>query len=258
MRAFVIFVFSLLLCAFAQQVFPVWPYPHTVVSGSNTYNIWNWKTFQFISELKHPNIFANEILEEALKRYKSFTFSEEAESRDCPDCVKGLRVVVLGKFEDTPSLEMNEEYMLEIDTKKQYFTLQSESVWGALRGLETFSQLVEVDKNYFIANTSMMIKDKPRFKWRGLMIDSARHFLDLDTILKVIDAMSYSKFNVLHWHMVDAESFPVQIPKYPLLAEKGAYHPSAMFSAEDVKKVMVYAAYRGIRVVPEIDVPGLL
>jgi hexosaminidase len=78
----------------------------------------------------------------------------------------------------------------------------------------------------------------------------------VSALLRQVDAMAASKLNVLHWHVVDAQSFPFQSASYPLLAEKGAYHPSAQYSADDVRGVVAYGAARGVRVMPEFDVPG--
>jgi hexosaminidase len=79
--------------------------------------------------------------------------------------------------------------------------------------------------------------DVPRFAHRGIMIDSARHFLPVETILSVLDAMSYAKLNVLHWHLTDAESFPIFLPKEPSLS-RGAFNPSSVYQPSDVALVV--------------------
>uniref|UniRef100_A0A7S4I501 beta-N-acetylhexosaminidase n=2 Tax=Vannella robusta TaxID=1487602 RepID=A0A7S4I501_9EUKA len=128
-----------------------------------------------------------------------------------------------------------------------------------MRGLETFSQLVDYSDNstsYSINCLPTIISDTPRFPWRGFLMDTARHYLLPSTIFRTIDALSYSKFNTLHWHAVDAESFPVISDTYPLLSQEGAYAPSAVYSHELIKAVVAYGKERGIRVVPEFDMPG--
>ena len=74
-------------------------------------------------------------------------------------------------------------------------------------------------------NTPIYISDQPAFPHRGIMIDTARHFLSLDTIYQTIDAMMYNKLNILHWHITDAESFPFNLSTYPNITIYGAYTP---------------------------------
>jgi len=140
-----------------------------------------------------------------------------------------------------------------------HFQLSANSVWGALRGLESFSQLVEYDMSrniYFIKYTQILIQDAPRFPWRGFMIDTSRHFLTVKVIKTLLDGMAWNKFNLLHWHIVDAESFPFQVPKYPQLHLSGAYHMNASYSLSELKDIVEYAYLRGIRIMPEFDCPG--
>ncbi|KAF3453205.1 hypothetical protein FNV43_RR03644 [Rhamnella rubrinervis] len=99
------------------------------------------------------------------------------------------------------------------------------------------------------------IIDQPRFSYRGLLIDTSRHYLPLLVIKHVIDSMTYSKLNVLHWHIVDTQSFPLEIPSYPKLWN-GAYSATERYTIEDAKEIVSYAQRRGINVLPEIDVPG--
>jgi len=100
-------------------------------------------------------------------------------------------------------------------------TIEAFTVWGALRGIETFSQLIwqGSDEEMFYINFTD-ISDAPRFPHRGFMVDSARHYVDLPVIEQILDAMSYNKLNVLHWHIVDDQSFPFVSTKFPLLSEK--------------------------------------
>jgi len=88
------------------------------------------------------------------------------------------------------------------------------------------------------------------------MIDTARHYLTVSTILRTIDAASYNKFNTLHWHATDAQSFPIESPVYPELAQAGAYGPSAVYTTTDIATIVAYGLARGIRVVIEFDIPG--
>lgn len=100
-------------------------------------------------------------------------------------------------------------------------------MWGALRGLETFSQLIwqNGSQNNFFINISE-ITDSPRYPHRGLMIDTARHYVDIPVIQTILDAMSYNKLNVLHWHIVDDQSFPFVSKTFPELSAKVKYQCS--------------------------------
>ncbi|KAG7276262.1 hypothetical protein CRUP_018644 [Coryphaenoides rupestris] len=154
-----------------------------------------------------------------------------------------------------PNEGTSERYELNVSAGQA--VLHAETVWGALRGLETFSQLVYQDDHgtYFVNKTEM--EDFPRFQFRGILLDTSRHFLPLKAILNTLDAMAYSKFNVFHWHIVDDPSFPYQSRTFPDLSSKGAYHPmSHIYTQSDVRRVISHARHRGIRVIPEFDSPG--
>jgi hexosaminidase len=88
------------------------------------------------------------------------------------------------------------------------------------------------------------------------MIDTARHYLPEETILRVLDGMMYSKFNLLHWHIVDDQSFPYVSTKFPELSDKGAYHKNAVYTPETIQRIQQAALHRGIRVMLEFDTPG--
>lgn len=153
--------------------------------------------------------------------------------------------------EHMPYLGMNERYYVS-----GAGLVISQSIWGILHGLETYSQLVTPHKDGMLRVSDVKIGDYPRFPHRGLLLDTSRHFMSMETILKVIDGMSYNKLNVFHWHIVDDHSFPFRSAQFPELAEKGAFRPDWIYTEDDVKEVIEYARARGIRVVAEFDVPG--
>ncbi|CAN5873901.1 hypothetical protein BH20ACI4_BH20ACI4_09310 [soil metagenome] len=150
-----------------------------------------------------------------------------------------------------PQLGDDESYKLEI-TNNQAKIIALNTV-GAMRGLETFLQLLEGDKDGFYF-PAVSIDDKPRFIWRGLMIDSARHFQPLEVIKRNLDAMAAVKLNVLHWHLTEDQGFRVETKKYPELHLQGS--DGDFYTQNEIKEIINYAATRGIRVMPEFDMPG--
>src|SRR5687767_9905383 len=153
--------------------------------------------------------------------------------------------------ETIPSLGEDESYSLEISGKQA--RLVAPTVVGALRGLETFLQLVQGDREgYYLP--SARIKDQPRFPWRGLMIDIARHYQPPDVLKRNLDAMAAVKLNVFHWHLTEDQGFRVESKKFPKLHQLGS--DGNYFTQEQVKEIIAYARERGIRVVPEFDIPG--
>ncbi len=150
-----------------------------------------------------------------------------------------------------PKFDEDESYALSIDGT--HATLQANTTVGALRGMETLSQLVTGDANgYYFPLVD--IQDKPRFGWRGLMIDVGRHFEPVYVIKANIDGMAMVKMNVFHWHLSDDQGFRIESKNYPLLHQKGSN--GQYYTQEQVRDVINYAAERGVRVVPEFDMPG--
>lgn len=149
------------------------------------------------------------------------------------------------------NLKVNEAYTLEVNRKG--ITIESETDIGVLHALETLRQLVTFNKHeYFFRGVS--IKDAPRFKWRGLMIDVARHFQPVAVLKRNLDAMAAVKMNVFHWHLSDDQGFRIESKVYPKLHELGS--DGQYYTQEEIKEIVNYANRLGIRVIPEIDVPG--
>lgn len=155
---------------------------------------------------------------------------------------------------------VDESYNLSIPAagNPTYAHIEANSVYGAVHGLQTFSQLCNYNFKTRLIEVGLVpwtIVDGPRFPYRGLLIDTSRHYLPLPVIKNVIDSMTYAKLNVLHWHIVDSQSFPLEIPSYPNLW-KGTYSASERYTMVDAAEIVSYARRRGINVLAEIDVPG--
>ncbi|WP_122033410.1 family 20 glycosylhydrolase [Aliivibrio sp. EL58] len=148
-------------------------------------------------------------------------------------------------------ININESYELTIN--KNQIVLESERPYGAIRGAETFLQLINTTKDgYFVPQIN--IEDEPRFPWRGASFDSSRHFVTIDTIKRQIDGFASAKMNVFHWHLWDDQAIRIQIESYPKLWEKTA--DGDFYTKDEIKDVVEYARLRGIRVIPEISLPG--
>jgi hexosaminidase len=150
-----------------------------------------------------------------------------------------------------PSLSEDESYTLEITDKQA--RLVAPTVVGAIRGLETFLQLLQGDRDgYYLP--AIKIKDQPRFPWRGLLIDVGRHYEPMEVLKRNLDAMAAVKLNVLHWHLTEDQGFRVESKKFPKLHSLGS--DGLYYTQDQVREIIAYAADRGIRVMPEFDIPG--
>lgn len=145
-----------------------------------------------------------------------------------------------------PALGDDESYRLRVSGGIE---LDAETQWGVMRGLETVLQLLERGNDDFrLAHCE--IEDAPRFPWRGLMLDLARHWIPVDAVLRTLEGMAALKLNVLHLHLSDDQAFRVESICHPALASDPA------LSLGDMELIVSFAADLGIRVVPEIDMPG--
>jgi hexosaminidase len=160
-------------------------------------------------------------------------------------------MVVTANREGKLVLGEDESYRLTVTLEG--IALQAATDLGALHGLETFLQLLTLDERGTTV-PEITIYDEPRFPWRGLMIDSSRHFMPVSMIKRNLDGMAAVKLNVLHWHLVDDQGFRVECLAWPKLHELAS--EANYYSRAQIRDVIDYAAERGIRVVPEFDLPG--
>jgi hexosaminidase len=156
-----------------------------------------------------------------------------------------------GPGEQVQSTRADESYQL--DVTDQGVRLTAPSPIGVLRGIETFLQLIVLDQQSFFV-PFVKIEDKPRFRWRGLLVDVSRHWEPVEVIQRNLDAMAVVKMNVFHWHLSDDQGFRVESLRFPKLHQKGS--DGKYYTRAEVQEVIAYARDRGIRVVPEFDMPG--
>jgi len=145
----------------------------------------------------------------------------------------------------------DESYRLEITDA--HARLSAVNPLGILRGLETLLQMVESGPKGFAAPAGV-IDDKPRFEWRGLHMDVSRHWMPVEVVKRNLDAMAAVKLNVYHWHLSDDQGFRVESKRFPKLQGMGS--DGHFYTQAQVREVIGYARDRGIRVVPEFDIPG--
>ncbi|EKM49788.1 glycoside hydrolase family 20 protein [Phanerochaete carnosa HHB-10118-sp] len=151
----------------------------------------------------------------------------------------------------------DEAYTLTVPSDGSGATLSANSTLGLTHGLTTFTQLFFYhNATTYMLNAPIQIDDSPAYPYRGFMLDTARNFFPVQDVKRMLDAMSWVKQNMFHWHIVDSQSFPFEVPGYTELAQKGAYDPESVYSAQDVADVISHAGARGIDVMLEIDTPG--
>jgi hexosaminidase len=162
-----------------------------------------------------------------------------------------LRVECAARGTLYPTLGEDESYQLAVTPEGAL--LKAATVDGALHGLETFAQLVEPGSSGFQAPAAN-IDDRPRFPWRGLLLDVSRHWMPVEVVERNLDAMAAVKLNVFHWHLSDDQGFRVESRRYPRLQQFGS--GGHYYTQAEIRAVVAYARERGIRVVPEFDMPG--
>ena len=153
--------------------------------------------------------------------------------------------------EKVQKLEEDESYKLEVTPTAA--KLSAPNPLGIIHGLQTFLQLVKARPEGFSA-PAVVIEDKPRFQWRGTMLDVCRHWMPIEVVKRNIDGMEAVKMNVMHWHLSEDQGFRIESKKFPKLHEMGS--DGNYFTQAQAKEIIQYARDRGIRVVPEFDMPG--
>ncbi|KAG8964045.1 N-acetyl-glucosamine-6-phosphate deacetylase [Tulasnella sp. 425] len=242
----------------------LWPNPSSLSTGSQYVKVAQDFNIAFMGEGRIP-----EDLNDAMRNTKALIWHDHLErlvvGRGSVDAeallnssISTLKVLELrlapgsnnlkSIYENTvgvEAFERDESYRLEVPSDASTATLIANNTLFYLS-----------EKTVYTFKAPIVISDKPAFPHRGTLLDTSRNFFTKDDILLTIDAMSWSKLNVLHWHVVDSQSFPLQVPAFPELAEKGAYDSRSIYTVEDVRDIVKYAGSHGVDVLVEIDTPG--
>ncbi|KAE8285227.1 Beta-hexosaminidase subunit beta [Larimichthys crocea] len=242
----------------------LWPLPQKVQISEVSFKL-SSSSFKIVDAKQSSAGASCSLLQDAYRRYFEYMFGSGKRQqlnkgrRGGPSEVTELQVWITSpdsECDGYPSVSSDESYELTV-TDQPYAVLKAPKVWGALHGLETFSQLVYEDQYGAKSINSTSINDFPRFAHRGILLDTSRHFLPIKVILANLEVMAWNKINVFHWHIVDDPSFPYLSRTFPQLSQKGAFQPyTHVYTPADVKMVIEFARLRGIRVVPEFDTPG--
>jgi hexosaminidase len=190
-------------------------------------------------------------IREALRQLRQKTGLALAEQSASAGAGSQLMIAVQGAGEEIQSVDEDESYTLSVTPTGVH--LEAATVVGAMRGLQTLVQLVRPSGSEYELPV-VSIRDSPRFPWRGLMIDCGRHFEPVDVLKRTLDGMAAVKLNVFHWHLTEDQGFRIESKLFPKLTTMGS--DGLFYTQQDAAEIVRYARARGIRVVPEFEMPG--
>lgn len=250
MNKYVLLIACLLIsvCAKAQtEQLPLMPYPQSVERQQGQFIVDEMLSFAVEGK---KSAATNNLVKELSKRIQQQTGKKVSLKK-----TTAANAELLIRVDDVRPIsnyidDWNESYQLNITATK--IELTAKQLAGAQRGMETLLQLIGTEPKITLPLVS--INDHPRFKWRGLLLDTSRHFFSVATIKRQIDAMAAAKYNIFHWHLTDDQGWRLESKKYPKLhklASDGEY-----YTRRQIRDVVAYARERGIQVLPEIDMPG--
>ncbi|MDI6955792.1 family 20 glycosylhydrolase [Pantoea sp. Pa-EAmG] len=221
-----------------------WPQQVTQPAGGGAFNL----TPQFSLHITGDHLEGAEARWRArIARQTGWALLPASPASDRP----AIQIRIADAVDPLPQPDSDESYRLEVSSSG--VLLQAPTRFGAMRGMETLLQL--------IANTAsgtqipfVTIDDRPRFPWRGVLIDPVRHFLPLETLKRQIDGIAAARMNVFHWHLTDDQGWRFASSHYPQLQQQAS--DGLFYSQQQMRELVHYATQRGVRVVPEIDLPG--
>jgi hexosaminidase len=246
--ALVLLAWVLVVGAAPPSALTLIPYPSEVQAGQGNLLVHNG--FRIFHE-GPPDPLVDGALERFTDRLSRKTGIRFVAPRAEAAAMATLRVRTRAVTPEWPGVREDEAYVLELSPEGA--VLEAANAFGVRHGLETFLQLVRFGESGAEA-PAVRIQDRPRFPWRGLLLDPVRHFLPLDVVKREVDAIAAVKLNVLHFRFADDQAFRVESKRFPLLHEKGG--EGQYYTQAEIRELVEYARQRGIRVVPEFCVPG--
>jgi len=229
-----------------QKPLPIMPVPLASVSGTGSLSVDHGLQVVFDG-------YTEPRLDRARTRFLA-NLSRETGVPELPvPPFKTAQLTIRTSAPSAPVQQLGEDESYHLEVTPTGALLTAPNPLGVLHGLQTLLQLVHTTAQGF-AVPALTIDDKPRFPWRGLMIDSGRHFIPLPVIRQNLDGMEAVKLNVFHWHLSDDQGFRIESKTFPLLQEKGS--DGLYYTQDEVRGIIDYARDRGIRVVPEFDMPA--
>ncbi|MDI1257593.1 MAG: beta-N-acetylhexosaminidase [Flavobacterium sp.] len=253
----VIFLLFLTASGFSQNLLPLIPQPQFVVIKKGNFILNNATLIR--AE-------ASPFEAKFLKEYLEKQYGLQLKSGTKPS----VREIVL-QIVAADATVSKEKYQLAITDRTVYITAADNQ--GIFYGIQTFLQLLPTEKGSVLKISCLEINDEPKFKWRGMHLDVARHFFSPAFVKKYIDYIAMYKMNTFHWHLTDDQGWRIEIKKYPKLTSISAFRKGSMvghyndqkyddiryggfYTQEEIKEIVKYASDRHITIIPEIEMPG--
>ena len=241
-----LFVISNLLVVFAYGQLQIIPQPQSVTSSKGEFVIDNKSVIACTSPQFQKQA---ELLADYLKNSMHVLIQSD------------LNYTGKNRIELKENSKLEEE-AYQITVNKERILCEAATPAGMFYAMQTLIQSINVSDNK-VTLPVLSIKDAPRYAWRGLLLDEARHFFGKEVVKQILDVMAYLKMNRFHWHLTDEPAWRIEIKKYPNLTEIGGvgnWHdqnaPRAFYTQEDIREIVAYASERHIMVIPEIEMPG--
>lgn len=247
----------------------LWPFPKTTVIGKEvTYFVPDDVTFEIQANPEETRLVneAIKVFKDNMNRYhpeyKSGNLGWRTGRTPLRQMIN-ITIAITGPSQNRLTMNTaDEEYSLYVESLPSVDTtsakIQAKTYFGARHGLETLSQLIdyEEEEDSLMVVNFADISDQPAFTYRGILLDTSRNFIDVESIKRTLDGMAANKLNTFHWHITDSHSFPMVLKSLPKMAYYGAYSSRELYQPEDIRHLVEYGRIRGIRVLPEFDAPA--
>jgi hexosaminidase len=230
----------------SMQTLSVMPYPAHVETASGEFAIDSSLSIA-LTGYSEPR------LERAVQRFLTAAQSKTGIPFQHTIAKSDAKLVIHCDHKSEPVQKLGEDESYSLEVTATAIHLNGPTPLGAMHGLETLSQMITAGHSAFVV-PAVKIDDRPRFPWRGLLLDAGRHWMPVEVVHRELDGMAAVKMNVLHWHLSEDQGFRIESKKYPKLQEMGS--DGNYYTQDQVREVLEYARDRGIRVVPEFDMPG--